>query len=121
MKSPIPLALCLLFAAAPALAAPAALPDSPSLRAVACAATLTAMAGSVRPTSATMADELAGIAGKWRTKAHQAFAESSQPADQADAQIDQQVAALTTNAGLPSGTFEKAQTCQNEGASLPGQ
>ena len=108
----------------PAIAAaqpkpPTALPQSSSLRAVACAATLTAMAGSVRPTSAAMADELAGISAKWRAQAKKAFAASGQAADLADAQIAEQTTALTSTAGLPGGTFEKAQTCQNEGGSLP--
>jgi|GEM_PF-6938547 len=115
----VTIVLAAVLAAGPALAQGAALPQSPSLRAVACAATLTAMAASVRPTSSAMADELVAVAAKWRASAHNAFAQSSQTADQADALIAEQTAALTASAGLPGGTFEKAQICQNEGAALP--
>ena len=116
------IALTALFAAAvcvPAIAQTSGpLPTEEGPRAAACTAILSAVSGTVRPSSADMANELDDLARRWRAKAEAAYKAKGQMA-LGEQMISDQSMALIGKQGLPSGTFDRAATCQVEGAKLP--
>ncbi len=103
------------FAQAPA---PGPLPTEEGPRAAACTAILSAVSGTVRPSSADMANELDELARRWRAKAEAVYKASGQVA-LGEQLISDQSMALVGRQGLPGGTFDKAAKCQVEGAKLP--
>lgn len=95
-----------------------ALPTEEGPRAAACTAILSAVSGTVRPSSADMANELDELARRWRAKAEAVYKAKEQRA-LGEQMISDQSMALIGKQGLPSGTFDKAATCQVEGSKLP--
>lgn len=116
--------LILSVLAAASLVGPAAaqaakpLPSDPGLRAAACTAILSAMAGTVRASSADMANELDGLARRWRARAETIYRDAGKSMEGEQA-ISAASLELIGQKGLPGGTFDKSVTCQNEAQSLP--
>ena len=124
MERPAALALAAALIAGPALAQTAAsasakpLPAEAAPRGAACTAILSAMAGTVRPSSPAMADELDALARRWRAKAEAEYKALDQTS-KGEQTISAMSMELIGQKGLPGGTFDKAATCQAEGAALP--
>lgn len=121
MKHIALLAVAVAVVSAPAFAqtaAPGPLPTEEGPRAAACTAILSAVSGTVRPSSTEMANELDELARRWRAKAEGVYKAKDQ-VTLGEQLISDQSMAMLGKQGLPGGTFDKAATCQVEGAKLP--